>query len=120
MNNDNESKAYPCDEQETKRSYPCDTDGEAFSYADNGAERHANAASANSEADDAVSETAVRKGKGRRGGNAAASVVVHSGNFRARKENEDTRDGCSSYGGRRERHGDKERSYSERYKEPQR
>ena len=60
MNNDNESKAYPCDEQETKRSYPCDTDGEAFSYAESDSKETANAVSASDNAGDAVSETAVR------------------------------------------------------------
>ncbi|MDO4961058.1 MAG: S1-like domain-containing RNA-binding protein [Eubacteriales bacterium] len=57
---ENENKAYPCDEPETNKNYPCDTD-EAFSYAE-------------------------KKGKGKRGGNAAASVVVHSGNFKKTKE----------------------------------
>lgn len=80
MNSENETKAYPCDEPAAKTSYPCDTDGEAFSYADNGS--------------DAADETPVRKGKGRRGGNAAASVVVHSGKRPAyEKRNESRGDG---------------------------
>lgn len=76
MNNDNETRAYPCDEPVVKNNYPCDTDGEAFSYA----------------AEDTSAEKEVRKGKGRRGGNAAASVVVHSGKFKARP-NTDRRQG---------------------------
>lgn len=48
-------RAYPCDIQEPKRSYPCDTD------------------------DGLNEEKKPVKGKGRRGGNASASIVVRSG-----------------------------------------
>ncbi len=93
MNNDNETRAYPCDEPAVKNNYPCDTDGEAFSYA----------------AEDTSAEKEVRKGKGRRGGNAAASVVVHSGKFKTRpntdrRQGRDGDDRDRSFG-RRERFG---------------
>lgn len=93
MNNDNETRAYPCDEPVVKNNYPCDTDGEAFSYA----------------AEDTSAEKEVRKGKGRRGGNAAASVVVHSGKFKTRpntdrRQGRDGDDRDRSFG-RRERFG---------------
>lgn len=75
MNNEYESKAYPCDEPEAKSSYPCDTDGEAFSYASDDRTDGSNmSAEPNS-----IQE---RKGKGKRGGNAAASKVIHSGNVK--------------------------------------
>ncbi len=85
MNNENEnkaypcdeptSKAYPCDEPVNKNSYPCD---EAFSYADN------------SDNIGAVSENDSKpKGKGKRGGNAAFSKVVHSGKFDRLKRGSD-------------------------------
>lgn len=67
MNNDNNPKAYPCDEPDQKPSYPCDTEETFF----------------DSEKQPEAADTAVpKKGKGKRGGNAAASVVVHSGKFR--------------------------------------
>mgnify|MGYP004477349599 CR=1 FL=1 len=93
MNNDIETRAYPCDEPAVKNNYPCDTDGEAFSYA----------------AEDTSAEKEVRKGKGRRGGNAAASVVVHSGKFKTRpntdrRQGRDGDDRDRSFG-RRERFG---------------
>jgi len=104
MNNDNETRAYPCDEPAVKNNYPCDTDGEAFSYA----------------AEDASAEKEVRKGKGRRGGNAAASVVVHSGKFKTRpntdrRQGRDGDDKDRSFG-RRERFGrDDRREGRERF-----
>lgn len=93
MNNDNETRAYPCDEPVVKNNYPFDTDGEAFSYA----------------AEDTSAEKELRKGKGRRGGNAAASVVVHSGKFKTRpntdrRQGRDGDDRDRSFG-RRERFG---------------
>lgn len=100
MNNDIETRAYPCDEPEAKRSYPCDTDGEAFSYAqaDNASDQ---------------SETPVRKGKGRRGGNASASVVIHSGRLKTVRENgrRDDADRRTEYAERRSsRYDSSERS----------
>ena len=76
-------KAYPCDEPEENRSYPCDTEETFFD--------------AGSTADIYTESTAsapVKKGKGRRGGNAAASIVVHSGKFREplKKRNDAPRD----------------------------
>ncbi len=104
MNNDIDKRTYPCDEPEAKRSYPCDTDGEVFSYAEDSDSRAERAASAGNDADEAP----VRKGKGRRGGNASASVVVHSGNFKPRREAGDDRRG-SNRTERRDR--DDERGY---------
>ena len=113
MNNEIEQRSYPCDDPELKKSYPCDTDGEDFSYADNkrafsgtvnktafhetsDRRKFSDAAKASTEA---VSEDSTangdgipqRKGKGRRGGNAAASVVVHSGKINTRKAAEHDR-----------------------------
>ena len=82
MNQDPETKAYPCDEPEERRSYPCDTEETFFD--------------ARSE-----EETPVKKGKGRRGGNAAASIVVHSGKFRQPRRDTAEEDP----GERRERYG---------------
>ncbi|MDD5833191.1 MAG: S1-like domain-containing RNA-binding protein [Clostridiales bacterium] len=76
MNNDVNSKAYPCDIPDNSKRYPCDTEGKAFSYAGTG--NGYNASYNNSDASD-DNDMPVRKGKGRRGENAAASVVVHSG-----------------------------------------
>ena len=87
MNNETDNKTYPCDEPEAKRSYPCDTDGEVFSYAKNSDSESEHADFDGNDADEAP----VRKGKGRRGGNAAASVVVHSGKFNTRKAAEHDR-----------------------------
>ena len=64
-------KAYPCDVPETKTSYPCDTEDEAFFDAQN--------------TPDSANAEPAKKGKGRRGGNAAASMVIHSGNFRGNR-----------------------------------
>ena len=109
MNNENENKAYPCDEPEAKKSYPCDTEGEAFSYAENNG--------------DAGEDVPVRKGKGRRGGNAAASVVVHSGKRPAYEKRSEERgvdrerrggrnfDKDRDFGGRKDRTEDPDRSY---------
>lgn len=86
MNQDPENKAYPCDEPEEQRSYPCDTEETFFDAAD----------SVNARAFDKQEEPPQRKGKGRRGGNAAASIVVHSGKFkepRRRFEGTDREDG---------------------------
>lgn len=99
MNNDINSKAYPCDIPDNSGRYPCDTEGEAFSYF--GTENDHNAAS-NSTYDSADREASVRKGKGRRGGNASASIVVHSGKkpewqsdrkYSPRRSDRDDRDG---------------------------
>lgn len=59
-----EKRAYPCDDAAEKRQYPCDTNWKRENT------------------QDAKEEGALEKrrpGKGRRGGNAAASVVVRSG-----------------------------------------
>lgn len=68
MNNDTNPKAYPCDEPEQKPGYPCDTEETFFDASESTAP--------------AAEVSAPKKGKGRRGGNAAASVVVHSGKFK--------------------------------------
>ncbi len=107
MNNDIEKKTYPCDEPEAKRSYPCDTDGEVFSYAEDSSSSSDRAGFAGNDAGAAP----VRKGKGRRGGNASASVVVHSGNFKPRREDGDDRRG---YGRTEHRDRDDERGYRSR------
>lgn len=83
MNIENNNKAYPCDEQPQKAypcdepaansSYPCD---EAFSYAE-------------------TDEASKPKGKGRRGGNAAHSKVVHTGVF-AKPRRDYNRDSSAS------------------------
>ena len=107
MNNETNNRTYPCDEPEAKRSYPCDTDGEVFSYAKNSDVESERADSAGNDADEAP----VRKGKGRRGGNAAASVVVHSGKTNTRRAAGYDRDdrGSSRQTERRDR--DNERGY---------
>ena len=69
MNNENGNRAYPCDEP-ALRAYPCD---EAFSYTQNTADE---VRDKKLDADTAASKP---KGKGKRGGNAAFSKVVHSG-----------------------------------------
>ena len=107
MNNDTVNKTYPCDEPETKRSYPCDTDGEVLSYARNSDSDSERAASAEND----TAEAPVRKGKGRRGGNAAASVVVHSGNFKTRREDGSDRDDRSTGRRTERRDRDDERGY---------
>ncbi len=97
MNYENDTKAYPCDEPEngsnasTGRNYPCDTDESAFF----------DASETNSAAAEADAEP-VKKGKGRRGGNAAASVVIHSGNFRAQAEERPESRERRGYGERRD------------------
>lgn len=107
MNNETDNRTYPCDEPEAKRSYPCDTDGEVFSYAKNSDSASERADFAGNDANEAP----VRKGKGRRGGNAAASVVVHSGKTNTRRasgyDRDDRRDSRRSE--RRDR--DDERGY---------
>lgn len=66
MNDNFEKKAYPCDIEEPKRAYPCDIEEPKRSY------------SCDIKASDSEEKMAV-KGKGRRGGNASASIVVRSG-----------------------------------------
>ena len=66
MNDNFEKKAYPCDIEEPKRAYPCDIEEPKRSY------------SCDIKAYDSEEKMAV-KGKGRRGGNASASIVVRSG-----------------------------------------
>ena len=83
---------YPCDEPEENRSYPCDTDDEAFFNAQDPA---AFPAETNDEA--AAEATPVKKGKGRRGGNAAASMVIHSGKFQKRASDRDESAGRANY-----------------------
>ena len=66
MNDNFEKKAYPCDIEEPKRAYPCDIEEPKRSY------------SCDIKAYYSEEKMAV-KGKGRRGGNASASIVVRSG-----------------------------------------
>ena len=63
-----EKRAYPCDLPEEKASYPCDDIGAA-----EGARPYP--------CDTADKQPEKPKGKGRRGGNAALSRVIHSGVF---------------------------------------
>ncbi len=101
MDQDMNMKAYPCDEPEERRSYPCDEEETFFDVREKESEAFTQASSAGSP---------VKKGKGRRGGNASASIVVHSGKFKhsrtdpaadsldARQRRDDRR---GSYEGRR-------------------
>ena len=74
------NRSYPCDEPAGNRSYPCDTDDEAFFDAQDPA------AFAAERSDEPAEEAVpVKKGKGRRGGNAAASMVIHSGKFQQKR-----------------------------------
>ena len=81
MDNDNRRAAYPCDEIE-ERQNPLHSSKEAVSYRDNKIAKNGN----NTGDGDTGDEDQPRKGKGRRGGNSKASLVVHSGNFRKRPQ----------------------------------
>lgn len=81
MDNDNRRAAYPCDEIE-ERQNPLHSSKEAVSYRDNKIAENGN----NTGDGDTGDEDQPRKGKGRRGGNSKASLVVHSGNFRKRPQ----------------------------------
>ena len=67
--------AYPCDTPGDGPLYPCDVPGEKAAYPCDVPETTAG------------DETPAVRGKGRRGGNASASKVIHSGNFRTGKPN---------------------------------
>ena len=82
MDQEMNGKAYPCDEPEERKSYPCDEEQTFFDA------REANTLM-DSNADGTAEAAPVRKGKGRRGGNAAASVVVHSGKFKQPRRESD-------------------------------
>ena len=107
MNQDSENKAYPCDEPEEQRSYPCDTEETFFDAAN----------TENTPAFGKQEEVPQRKGKGRRGGNAAASIVVHSGKFKEprrryegtdREDRGDRTEGRERFNARSEGHGNRE------------
>ena len=107
------SKAYPCDEPVNKKSYPCD---EAFSYADN-----------SDSTEDAGGNNSKPKGKGKRGGNAAFSKVVHSGKFNKPKRDSEEKgfkpkEGSRSYderksGGRYQGHEERRKGFNKRSSE---
>ena len=104
----NENKAYPCDVEEAK-PYPCDTKEQTYpcdeesslqsAYDDYKAERAGISRHGFTE-----ESSRPATGKGKRGGNAAASVVIKSGRLSERKQREE----------RRERFRDRERPYHER------
>ncbi|MDO4438701.1 MAG: S1-like domain-containing RNA-binding protein [Eubacteriales bacterium] len=66
MNDNFEKRAYPCDVETNKRAYPCDIEEPKRSYPCDTEDTNSN-------------EKVAIKGKGRRGGNASASIVVRSG-----------------------------------------
>ena len=104
MNNEETNKAYPCDLPDNSKRYPCDIEGEAFSYG-KAETSYASSQSAADLTDD--SDAPLRKGKGRRGGNASASIVVHSGKTPARRSSKEDGDNFSRIPGRGSRRGER-------------